>query len=317
MPENYDYSESSRLLSRIRLSSYKASLSTQTDAQLFGAYCWNLAIVGTFYPLIQIIEVSLRNAMHNIAHKKYLANDGTHWFNSIPSWQDECGDAVAVNAEQVRKFKDNIKNAKKSARKNLESKGIANPTPTIDQIISQCDFSTWEYLLDKHFYNGSDKTFLWPHELTKVFRKLPGVSEKKNVMFHQRDALRRRIEEIRAFRNRISHNEPAWLIGTVKSKQEVINSLAEKLSHMMELLYWVSPKFKQYVVDVGIEARIRQTLNIRELERYMHSFERYSVEDVEQISSLLSEANRGNYRCHLSIDGVPGILTPCNTHLLQ
>lgn len=48
MPEHYDYSEPSRLLSLARLTSYRTSLATQTDAQLFGSYCWNLAIVGAF-----------------------------------------------------------------------------------------------------------------------------------------------------------------------------------------------------------------------------------------------------------------------------
>lgn len=317
MPENYDYAEPARLLSRIRLSSYKTSLATQNDAQLFGAYCWNLNVVGAFYPLLQLVEVALRNALHNIAQSKYKSASDDYWFNEIPSWQEKDENSQLFSAEQVKKFRENLKTAKKSARKNLEAKGIANPVPTVDQVISQCDFSTWEYLLDKHFYNGSDKSFLWPHELTKVFRKLPRIKETRNVMFHQRDAIRRRIEEVRAFRNRISHNEPAWLISAVSSKQDVINNLTEKLDNMMELLFWISPKFKQYVVDVGIEARIRLALSAREMDRYLHSFQRHNIEEIKQIAALLAEANTGNYRCYFNVNGIPGILSPCNTALLQ
>jgi len=317
MPESYDYSEPTRLLSRIRLSSYTTSMATQTDAQLLGAYCWNLAIVGAFYPLIQLVEVALRNALHHIASSKYQGANNEHWFGIVPCRQANDENGQPITAEQVRKFHDCIKNAKKSAKRTLESKGIASPIPTVDQVISQCDFATWEYLLDKHFYDGSDKNFLWPHELTKVFRKLPRVEETKNAMFHQRDALRRRIEEVRSFRNRISHNEPAWMTEGVQNKQDIIDRLIEKLDHIMELLFWISPKFRKYVMDVGIESRVRQLICMRELNRYMHSYERYAVEDLQLIGELVLESNKNNYRCYFHINGVPGIISPTNSSLLQ
>lgn len=317
MPETYDYAEPIRLLSRIRLSSYTTSLSTQTDAQLLGAYCWNLAIVGAFYPLIQLVEVALRNALHHVTSAKYQGANGEYWFNLVPNRQDTDENGQPITAEQVRKFNDSIKTAKKSVRRNLENKGIANPIPTVDQVISQCDFATWEYLLDKHFYDGSDKRFLWPHELTRVFRKLPRVHETKNPMFHQRDAIRRRIEEVRSFRNRISHNEPAWMVGSVHNKQGVIEQLIDKLNSIMELLFWISPKFKKYVMDVGIESRIRQILCMKELERYMHSYERYEVADLDKISALLAESNNKNRRCYFQLKGIPGILSPSNSYQLQ
>ncbi|WP_171884929.1 MULTISPECIES: Abi family protein [Serratia] len=315
MPNSYDYTEPARLLSTARLSSYKVSLATQSDAQLFGAYCWNLAIVGAFYPLIQIIEVSLRNAINHVVCTKYQ-QEGKYWFELIPVTQDTNLQGDLVNADQVKKFKDNNKKAKKSAKKALEEKGIAQPIPTIDQIISQTEFSTWEYIFDKHFYNGAEKNFLWPHELTKVFKKLPRVTD-KNPSFHQRDAIRRRIEEIRAFRNRISHNEPAWHVGSAKTKQEVISSLMEKLNNMMELLYWISPKFAKYVRDVGIETRIKQVLHINEINRYMHTFEQYDVVDLEQLIAVTQRANTENHRCYFSVNGEMGILLPRNTLLLQ
>ena len=316
MPENYDYSEPARLLSTARLSSYRTSLATQTDAQLFGSYCWNLAIVGAFYPLLQLIEVSLRNAINHVVCTKYQAAE-KYWFELIPCTQETNPQGQLVNAEQVRKFKDNGKSAKRSARRVLEDKGIAAPIPTIDQVISQMEFSSWEYILDKHFYNGSDKNFLWPHELTKVFKKLPRVVEKKNPQFHQRDAIRRRIEEVRAFRNRISHNEPAWHVGSARTKEAVIAELNEKLSNMMELLYWISPKFQQYVKDVGIEARIKQVLHLNEMNRYMHTFQQYDVMDLAQLVAVTQRANTENYRCYFNVNGSAGIVSPYNTKLLQ
>jgi len=252
-----------------------------------------------------------------VAYAKYAATEGDYWFNLIPARQQQDDTGRLVVAEQTRKFQESIKNAKRNAKKNLENKGVVEPKPTVDQIISQCDFATWEYLLDKHFYDGSDKNYLWPHELTKVFRKLPKVQETKNVMFHQRDALRRRIEAVRSFRNRISHNEPAWMLNSVRNKEEVVDNLLEKLDYIMELIYWISPKFKKYVIDIGIDSRIRQILSIRELERHMHSYKRYDVDNIQQMYDLLSAANANNHRCYLTIKGNPGVLYPSTSTLLQ
>ena len=148
-------------------------MATQTDAQLLGAYCWNLAIVGAFYPLIQLVEVALRNALHHVASSKYQGANNEHWFGIVPCRQANDENGQPITAEQVRKFHDCIKNAKKSAKRTLESKGIASPIPTVDQVISQCDFATWEYLLDKHFYDGSDKNFFGHMSLQKSFANFP------------------------------------------------------------------------------------------------------------------------------------------------
>ncbi|RBP10222.1 hypothetical protein [Pseudocitrobacter faecalis] len=317
MPENYDYAEPTRLLSTVRLSSYKSSFQPQNDAQLFGAYCWNLAVVSAFYPLLQMVEVCLRNTLNQVAAAKYQRHDQALWFSVIPAWQDHDFSGCEGKAEQVRKFCDNIKIATKSAKRNLEGKGITNPTPTLDQIISQSDFSTWEYLLDKHFYDGADKRFLWPHELTKAFRKLPRLSGSKNPMFHQRDIIRRRIEEVRAFRNRISHNEPAWRVGEVKNRQDVIAGLTEKLEKILELVFWISPKFRKYVADIGVESRVRQVLNIHELDRYMQLYKRQNIRQLRELSELLTFSNSQNLRCYFMLDDTPGILSPCTTSLLQ
>ncbi|PIP98561.1 MULTISPECIES: hypothetical protein [unclassified Shewanella] len=316
MPLLYDYAEAERLLSPARLSSYRTSITPENDAQLFGSYSWNLAVVGAFYPLIQIIEVALRNAISIAAHNKIQCGPGQHWFDCILHTPDRIEGGNNVNAEQVTKFKTKIRSAKQAAKKSLRDKGHGDVEPTLDQIISQTDFSTWEYLFDKHFYNGSDNNFFWPHGLSKAFRKLPRTRE-KNPMFHQRDIIRRRIEEVRAFRNRISHNEPAWRVDDVKSREDVIVVLIDKLNNMMELLFWISPKFRNYVMDVGIESRLLQLLNMAELNRYMHTFEEYEITEIAMLTQLMEKANSDNLRCYFNTGEQKGILLPNNTPLLQ
>lgn len=136
-------------------------------------------------------------------------------------------------------------------------------------------------------------------------------------MFHQRDVIRRRIEEIRAFRNRISHNEPAWLVNEVKHRQDVIEGLTEKLEKILELIFWISPRFRKYVADIGIESRIRQILTPHELDRYMHIYKYQNIKELQEFSELLTFTNSQNLRCYFMLGKTPGILCPCTTMLLQ
>lgn len=313
MLTEYDYTEATRLLSLPRLASYKTSIASKDDAELFGAYSWNLAVIGAFYPLLQLIEVALRNAINLAAIDKVECTGGKFWIECIKFKDAHKGEKNST-ATQAEKFKNNIRKATKSARKSLSDKGVINPTPTLDQIISQCDFSTWEYLLDKHFYNGADNSFFWPNGLFKVFKKLP-KTDHNNPIFHQRDIIRRRIEEVRSFRNRISHNEPAWRIGDLKNSTDVIDVLTRKLENMMELLFWISPKFRKYVKDVGIESRILQLLNQTELDRYMHIFEQHDITEVSKLEQLTIQANINNTRCYFNVNGNKGIIHPRNSSL--
>lgn len=301
MPLNYDYDEPRRLITQSRLSSYSTSIATENDAQLFGAYSWNLAVVGAFYPLLQIIEVSLRNAINNAAKlKSEQAGFNGFWFDNLPDWKDRNEQGQELTAEQVRKFKNKIRAAKKAAKKALKDKGEVDPIPNLDQIIAQTDFSTWEYIFDKHYYNGSDNNYIWPTGLTKVFKKLPRTTG-SNAMFHQRDIIRRRIEEVRSFRNRVSHNEPTWRLADAERKEDIITLLTDKLNNMMELLFWISPKFQRYVTDIGIQARIKQVLNLTELDRYMHTYEPLEISNIEALLALTKQVNKTNLRSHFMI----------------
>lgn len=316
MPHNYNYDEPLRLISSARLSSYRVSIRPSNNAELFGAYSWNLTLVGAFYPLLQIIEVALRNAVNNAAIEKITCNQGQFWFDCLPNTLEKNQQGQDVVPDQVKKFKEKIKKAKSDAKKSLEDKGQVNPSPTLDQIISQTDFSTWEYILDKHFYNGSDNTFLWPTGLSKAFRRFPQIHG-KNPLFHQRDLIRRRIEEVRAFRNRISHNEPVWRVADIQKKEDIISNLTLKLDNLMELLFWISPKFHDYVKDIGICSRILQILNISELNRYMHSFTNFDVNELDTLLDLVNRTNNENTRYYFNIKGTNGILHPYCTKLSQ
>jgi len=319
MPFTYNYSDAKKLISSARLSSYKNIIDSDSDAARLGAYSWNMAVVGAFYPLIQIVEVALRNAINNAGKEHIESIEGKHWIESICYTQDKNEANQLITAKQVKDFKTKIRQAKSEAQKSLDEKNKGDIEPTLDQIISKTDFATWEYIFDKHYYEGNNNVnanFLWPRYLLKVFKKLPRTSE-SNPQFHQRDIIRRRIEEIRLFRNRLSHNEPVWRVHSVKNRDEVITLLSQMVEKIMELLFWISPTFKQYIEDIGIYTRITHLLSPIELNRYLHVFTLHKVSDIDSLINLVKESNSSNIKCHFDVAGNQGLLIPNNNKLFQ
>lgn len=296
-----------QLISDPRLITYSRTLGLDSD-DLLAAYAWHLNVVSNFYPLVQLIEVALRNAINNQGVNFYT---GTAWFDQIPSNPETSDGATFKETEMVAKFKKNIKSAKRKAKKILKDKGF-DVEPNIDQIIAQTDFSTWEYILDKGFYDGGDINFLWPHKFYKVFAKPPKYNG-SNQMFHQRDIVRRRIEEVRNFRNRLSHNEPIWRASEVTCANEVFGYLEKKYQNIMELAYWISPQLKLFIVKMGFDSRIRLCLTNNELKRFLAKTEISQIIKIEDFAGAVQDMHLANKVIPFKYQESVGVILP--THV--
>lgn len=299
-----DFSKVQDLISNPRLITYSRSLGIDAE-DLLAAYAWHLNVVSNFYPLVQLIEVALRNAINNQGVHFYT---GIVWFDQIPSNPETNDDGTSKETEMVGKFKENIKSAKKKAKKILKDKGL-DVEPNIDQIIAQTDFSTWEYILDKGFYDGGDTKFLWPHKFYKIFKK-PPIYDGKNPMFHQRDIIRRRIEEVRNFRNRLSHNEPIWRASEVNNASEVFDYLERKYQNIMELAYWISPQLKLFIVKMGFDSRIKLCLTDNELNRFLAKIEVSQIIKIEDFAELVQDMYQTNKVVSFKYQESSGVILP-------
>ena len=302
-----DFSKVQELISNPRLVTYSRSLGIESE-DLLAAYAWHLNVVSNFYPLVQLIEVALRNAINNQGLQAYSA---TPWFDALPSKSEIDQDGNLKDTEMVGKFKENVKSAKKKAKKILKDKGL-DVEPNIDQIIAQTDFSTWEYILDKGFYDGGNNSFLWPSRFYKVFTKPPRY-EGTNPMFHQRDIIRRRIEEVRNFRNRLSHNEPIWRVSEVNCSEDVFGYLEEKYKKIMQLAYWISPQLKLFIVKMGFDSRIRLCLTNHELRRFLAKIEISQIRKIEDFAGLVQDMHTTNRVVSFKYEESAGLILP--THV--
>ena len=143
------------------------------DAQIsLACYLWNTLLSESLYPVLQGVEVTLRNSIHKAASEKF-GNAG--WL-----------DSVLVDPE---------KRQLENARENLQSRG-KDTVP--DNLMSELNFGFWAGLFH-HRYEG----IFWPQMLRSVFPHIPRKLRTRRHIFQ-------RLRRTRHLRNRVFHYEPIW-----------------------------------------------------------------------------------------------------------
>lgn len=318
MPKSFDFTDMKRLISSARLTSYQSAFNVNDSAELFGLYSWNLELTGALNSLLQLVEVALRNAINEAGKKNIVTPPGVHWFEVIPSnlIEDDGGASLAgdlkplIESPQAKDFKAGLKKARKNAQKLLKKKLGENTTAiaTLDQIISQTDFSVWKYILDKSFYDGdATKNFLWPKGFLTAFKRLPTVTG-KNKQFQQRDIIRRRIESVRILRNRVAHNEPVWKDIDANDITAIIQKLKAKIAEVIELTYWIFPSLNNFIRNSSIAHRLNMLICEHELMNALYRNNALDIDDLESFNHILAESDNSNTRILIKSNGMDGIL---------
>lgn len=247
------------LISLERLKSYEQVFGTKSQNELLGVYFWNIHISSLFFKLSTIIEVSLRNSMHN----SFSTKMGNTW------WQISKLHYLSYSATPDHKAPDVVREVRgyfKAARNTVirdkkERYNLESYIPQDPEVISATLFYVWELLLDKEFVG--DK-LIWPANLSKVFKGWPKDKNASELLQIVRDDLK----SIREFRNRISHNEPIWKAYGVTDDSLAIDYLVKKLSTMENLLNVISPDKKNFIEAKGLISEIRSSLTKTSIESF-------------------------------------------------
>ncbi len=174
-------------LSSPRFNVYLAKTNNDFD-KAYRLYKVNIELSEAFYPILSVLEVSLRNAVNEIL--KVHFND-PYWFkNSLPlEFLPFVSDATQKLTAQRK-------------------------TITADRIIAELNFGFWNRLFNRH-YTG----LLWK-PLRLIFQNTP-----KHL--RQRDTIADALYRIRTLRNRIYHYEPIFgnLLDLEKQYNEMLTFL--------------------------------------------------------------------------------------------
>ncbi|MCC6506095.1 MAG: hypothetical protein IT475_11695 [Aquimonas sp.] len=179
-------------LSTERLSSYlRQAPQAALDAQHVGRYAWNMLLSESLYPSLQMLEIVLRNTVHNSAKNEFGRDD----------WFDVPGLLRTNETDAIRNAK-NVLNRKNRA---------TEPS----RIVAELSFGFWTSLLDRRY-----EQTLWPKMLTSAFPYIPRK-------LRTRKDISARINALRALRNRVFHHEPIWHWQDLTQKHhELIEAIA-------------------------------------------------------------------------------------------
>lgn len=162
-------------------------------------YSANLRLAEAMMPMLNTLEISLRNGINARLTKHYQRQD---WWEA---WR-----ADPLHWRQLKNIDDAV---------NMLGRRREDPLP--DKILAELTFGFWVSLFN------SDQTDLWK-ELRLVFPRCPkSTRQRKNIA--------KALNQVRELRNRVFHHEPLlWLtprlIDQHRNGVEVISWLAPELA---------------------------------------------------------------------------------------
>lgn len=157
-------------LSTPRFNVYLAKTNSDFD-KAYRLYKANIELSEAFYPILSVLEISLRNAIHGTL-KNHFQDE--YWFkNKLPV------EFLPFISEATQKLT--------AQRKNI----------TADRIIAELNFGFWNRLFNRNY-----TALLWK-PLRLIFKNTP-----KHL--RQRDTIADALFRIRTLRNRIYHYEPIF-----------------------------------------------------------------------------------------------------------
>lgn len=184
-----------------RLTSYRRVNVVETDLDVAARYLWNIALGAALYLPLNNLEIALRNSLHNAITANIGSDD---WF--MPRH------GILKPREQ------NVVNTTKA---NLLQRLQKTPGKqlTSGRLVAELHFGFWAAMLYQYY----DQVF-WPKLLRPVFPYMLPQGRTRHVLF-------KRIDEIRAFRNRVFHYEPLWTDPALQGNHNKV----------VETIGWISP----------------------------------------------------------------------------
>jgi len=250
----------SDFISTPRLSTYENILKLTDPNQKLRAYYWNIALAGAIYPLMQTLEITLRNAI-DVAVKNYHQPNSANGSNFVSYKNNDLWFEQLVKAIQDRKIakmsKQNavrwVKNGNRikysttesHVKKARDDASIVKSWVKGEDVLSRLPFGFWTTLLGKDYEDLTNKHLLWPNLLPYVFPNAPSNIKRKDIEDH--------FNLIREFRNRLSHHEPIWKFYSRNPANNLLdystpifglnaslNLLNKQYDDMLMLLQWMS-----------------------------------------------------------------------------
>jgi len=272
------------LISNERMSSYQSVFHSANDMELMGVYLWNAHVSGLFYPLINVAEITLRNAIDQVLE----AELGSFWWASVRLQHRSLTSACAPFSV-VQAVHNNFVKATRAYIADMRGRHHVRGRikPSHAGIIAKTEFSTWEFLLNEAFMG---RGLIWPKYLSSVFRGQWPVHKSHIVLLQARDLVR----TLREFRNRLFHHEPAWKRYGVSTEEDALAYLQEKIVKVERLQALIHPESLRLLQVNGLLRDVRRATTAGEIRRFQKLAQIHTISSMNTLTELVARAESEN-----------------------
>ena len=207
------YSTLEKYASVPRMNRFLAATGSKSSA--VDLYRVNLRVSQAFYPILNLMEIFLRNSLYACIEYHFSNPD---WI--IIEKNGFMNDSSLANSGYY------LKNCIINAENKLLKKGI---TISAGKILAEQSFGFWVSLFERSHYKliGGSAIHTFPHK--------PQHINRKSILLL--------LSKIRDFRNRIYHNEPICFNGISVD----FNYAAQIKNDLFDMLNWMGPDIKKYL----------------------------------------------------------------------
>ncbi len=269
--------ELAEFISEPRIKSYSVLTSNGSMAANLGAYLWNKQASAALYPLMQCLEITLRNAIHNAASNHFATPD---WFDQVTK---NAGDDMFISdmkkhSNKREKFYRNglstgqrkgkiiwtshHENMLANAKLKLQNCG---KRPTADAVVAELTFGFWSGIFERNYNNINSSSRLWPHLERVVFPNLKPVERKASTVLQL-------LKSIKALRNRMAHYEPIWKHASVNDGISALIYLNSCIDQIMILIRGISHERANLLKASGVECTAKDLCQKERLESYISAY---------------------------------------------
>jgi Abi-like protein len=281
-------------ISKPRLHTYIQLTGSPDTATLIGAYQWNKRVASAIYPILQCLEVSLRNAIQMAATRHFATPD---WYDQVTKIAGHSlfNADMRKNPYKLQKFYRNHhsvgarkglkiwtshhENMINTAKEKLVDRGI---TPTADAVIAELMFGFWVGMFTSSYSDIHSKKLLWPHLMPKVFPNLAS-SERTATKIHIK------LKALQYLRNRLSHHEPVWKHPTVNSASKALTYLNEVVDDAVTLINGMSKDRKNLLYMSGKISYFKGICSQETLDYYLAGTPAIET-DIRHLKRFLTKA---------------------------
>ncbi|WP_439256558.1 hypothetical protein [Lonepinella sp. BR2271] len=237
------------LISEPRLTYYEKYLNCKTGAEKLSAYFAYQELSSYFLPIIQLIEISMRNALDRELIQLY----GPDWYLFIPQ-------------------SDTSKKLVRQATSTLPQNASRN------DVISRLTLGFWVYMLDADYRNTSLDCYIWSPDIqSNVFPYAYSPLNPKLKMSVK--AIFDNFQRVLDLRNRLFHHEPIWKAHHCNSHQKAINNILKNYTFLKNVLKWLSQENYDLSSDTFQDKYLKRACRIKNLEKRMSKLMAYFDED--------------------------------------